>query len=156
MQDGMMNKNNSMIKLKTGFLIVFSFFLFNSKASLAQNSVEGVWLTHYKEAKVKIFQYNGKVYGKIVWLQKPYNEHGKEVTDKNNPNKNLRNRKLMKLTILRNFEYENGKWVNGTLYDPTDGGTYKCKLWLENKNTLKVRGYAGILYETETWTRTKP
>jgi uncharacterized protein (DUF2147 family) len=33
-----------------------------------------------------------------------------------------------------------------------NGKTYKCAIWLEG-NTLKVRGYVGVFYETHTWTR---
>ena len=52
-----------------------------------------------------------------------------------------------------------GKWVttdnesNVEIYQSGDKlYTYKCTIWLEG-NTLKVRGYVGVFYETHTWTR---
>jgi uncharacterized protein (DUF2147 family) len=35
-------------------------------------------------------------------------------------------------------------WEKGTIYDPENGKTYSCKIYLENKNTMKIRGYIGI------------
>ena len=54
-----------------------------------------------------------------------------------------------------------GKWVTEAgdaqveIYqqgDKVNGKTYKCTIWLEGNN-LKVRGYLGIFYETQTWKR---
>jgi uncharacterized protein (DUF2147 family) len=54
------------------------------------------------------------------------------------------------------FKSENN-WEKGTIYDPENGKTYSCKIYLENKNTMKIRGYIGIslIGRTDTWTRIK-
>ena len=36
--------------------------------------------------------------------------------------------------------------------DPEDGKVYKAEMWTEGSN-LKVRGYLGPFYKTQTWTR---
>jgi uncharacterized protein (DUF2147 family) len=43
--------------------------------------------------------------------------------------------------------------VDGEIYDPVHGKTYKCKMWFENDKTLRVRGYIGVpaLGRTMTW-----
>ena len=45
-----------------------------------------------------------------------------------------------------------GKWEGGKIYNPKNGKTYKCSIWLDGNN-LKVRGYVAMFYETQTWTR---
>ena len=46
-------------------------------------------------------------------------------------------------------------WAKGTIYDPEDGKTYKCKMTLTDPKTLGVRGYIGIslIGRTTVWTR---
>ena len=36
--------------------------------------------------------------------------------------------------------------------DPEDGKVYKAEMWLD-QGRLKVRGYLGLLYRTQTWVR---
>ena len=120
-------------------LIAITIFFIASHFTYAQSEITGVWLTQDKEVKVEIYENNGKYFGKTIWLK--------------NPNLSLRKRLLINLTILTHFIFESGEWINGKIYDPYEGETYKCKMWLENPKTLKVRGYFGFLYETETWTK---
>jgi uncharacterized protein (DUF2147 family) len=47
-------------------------------------------------------------------------------------------------------------WSSGKILDPESGNVYTCSLWLEDRTTLKVRGYAGpldLFYRTQTWKR---
>jgi uncharacterized protein (DUF2147 family) len=58
--------------------------------------------------------------------------------------------------VLKDFEFDGKKeWKGGTIYDPESGKTYKAYFYLENKNTLKLRGYVGVsaLGRTQTWTK---
>ena len=36
--------------------------------------------------------------------------------------------------------------------DPEDGKIYKAEIWVED-GKLKVRGYLGVFYKTQTWLR---
>ena len=56
------------------------------------------------------------------------------------------------VNILTGLTKNGKKWEGGKIYNPMNGKTYKCTIWLEG-NTLKVRGYVGVFYETHTWTR---
>jgi uncharacterized protein (DUF2147 family) len=142
------------MKTKFKILLIMIFLGISALNGFSQHNLFGsYWLTQDKEAKIKFDTINGLVFGKIVWLKSPYDNNGNPVKDNNNPNKLQKNRELMGLSILKNLEFNGKEWINGTLYDPTDGGTYKCKMWFENGN-LKVRGYLGFLYETETWIKT--
>ena len=134
--------------------IILLFFLITKK-SFPQSEIIGIWLTQDKEAKVQIFQNGSHCFGKIIWLKKPIDDKGNPVLDRNNPKDELKKRQFMNLVILNGFTYKDKEWIGGTMYDPTDGGTYDCKMWFENRDTLKVRGYLGFLYETESWSRVK-
>jgi len=123
------------------------------RAQAAPSAFTGVWLTQDGDAKVLISEQEGEYSGKIVWLRTPKEDWGKATTDEKNPNPSLRGRPVLGLVILEGFVLRSGALAGGTLYDPTDGTTHACKMWLENDATLKVRGYLGLLFETETWTR---
>ena len=132
---------------------ILGFLLFVSFTTTAQTEILGTWLTQDKEAKVELYKSDGKYYGKIVWLKNPTDEFGKPVTDVENPDKALQSRQLINLVILSDLKFDDNEWTDGTLYDPEKGSTYDSKIWLEDNKTLKVRGYIGFLYETETWTK---
>ena len=109
--------------------------------------IMGKWITEAGDAQVEIYQQGDKINGKIVWLQQ-----GPETKDKHNPDEKLKERKLMGVNILSGLSKSKDKWEGGKIYNPKNGKTYKCTIWLEGKN-LKVRGYLGIFYETQTWKR---
>ena len=43
-------------------------------------------------------------------------------------------------------------WSGGKILDPGNGKIYRCKIWLKD-GELKVRGYFGPFYRTQTWRR---
>lgn len=51
---------------------------------------------------------------------------------------------------------DGNSWSSGKILDPENGEVYTSKLWLDDANTLQVRGYAGpfdLFYRTQTWKR---
>jgi len=119
------------------------------------------WVTEDAKSRIEIFQERGKYAGKIVWLKDPVYEEGDPeegviVHDRENPDKNKRDRPILGLRMLEGFEYA-GKnlWKKGTIYDPENGKTYKCKMTLEDRNTLRVRGFIGVsmIGRTTVWKR---
>lgn len=124
-------------------------------AASAQNQITGKWLSEDKEGITEIYKQNGKFYGKIVWLRNPEDDKGTPFTDTENPEKALKKRPLQGLVILEEFYYQNNEWKGGKIYDPESGKSYTCLMWLADKNTLKVKGYWGIFYQTQTWKRTE-
>jgi uncharacterized protein (DUF2147 family) len=55
---------------------------------------------------------------------------------------------------LDRFEYN---CEHGTIYDYENGKTYSCKIYLDNKNPMKISGYIviSLINITDTWTRIK-
>jgi len=121
------------------------------------DDVVGIWLNATGKGKIQVYKENGTYYGKIVWLREPLNEKGQPKLDTNNPNNSLKSKPIVGAIILRDFEFKDGEWTNGKIYDPESGKDYKCYMRFRDANTLNVRGYIGIsmIGRTEVWTRTK-
>ena len=107
----------------------------------------GTWITEAGDGNVEIYENNGKVFGKIVWLKK-----GADTKDTHNPDAKLRDRKLIGVNLLSGLTKKGDKYEGGKIYDPKSGKTYKCTIWLDGKE-LKVRGILGIFHSTQTWKR---
>ena len=136
---------------------IFSLFLLTSILSFGQevnkaDKILGVYQTQNKDAKIQFYKKGDKYYGKVIWISQPKDADGNPILDRHNPNKTLRKNSVLNLITIRNLSYEDGEWVGGTIYDPKNGKTYDCILWLEN-GKLKVRGYVGWFYDTKTWTK---
>ena len=131
------------------------FFLLMAVTSKAQykDAIVGKWLSADGDGKVEIYKKGDKYYGKLVWLKEPNEDNGTPKVDDENPDASKRSTPLMGLVILKNFTFEDGFWQNGTIYDPKNGKTYKCEMWMDGKNTLRIRGYVAFLHRTESWTR---
>ena len=56
--------------------------------------------------------------------------------------------------IIKDLRLEGDRYKGGTILDPEDGKIYKAELWVEGGN-LKVRGYHGPFYKTQTWLKGK-
>ena len=138
-------------------LLVSITIVISTAFATPSDDVLGIWLNSSGKGKIQVYKENGKYYGKIVWLREPLNEKGQPKMDSNNPNANLKSKPLVGAIILRDFEFVDGEWTNGRIYDPENGKDYKCYMRFKDANTLNVRGYIGIsmIGRTEVWTRTK-
>ena len=121
------------------------------------DAILGHWYTdpEEKDAVVEIYKENDLYSGKIVWLKEPKNDDGTAKVDKNNPDEARQKDPLVGLNLVKGFTYKgSSKWAGGTIYDPNNGKTYKCKMAL-NGDELKVRGYIGVslLGRTTVWVR---
>lgn len=136
-------------------------------AEASSDSVLGTWVTEGGKSRVEIAKDKaGRYVGKITWLKEPdYPEdhpeeidRGKPKHDRFNPDKSKRSQPIIGLTVLKDFKYDgDGVWSGGTIYDPENGKTYKCKMTLEGK-TLHVRGFIGIslIGRTTDWKQYEP
>jgi uncharacterized protein (DUF2147 family) len=147
--------------MKRIILILSSFLIYafaNGQSSAEADRILGLWQTGSGKGRIQITKYGDKFGGKIVWLKEPNDKEGKPKTDKKNPDESKRKNPTIGLNNLLGFTYEgDGKYENGSIYDPENGKLYKCVITMENENTLKVRGYIGItmIGRTDTWTRVK-
>jgi uncharacterized protein (DUF2147 family) len=151
-----MDKENKkrMIDIKKILALIFFLVVWMTSFSQSSDAIVGKWYNTEKDAQVEIYKEGGKYYGKIVWLQDPI-KNGKPKTDKNNTDESKRDRPIMGMKFLNNFEHTGSNWENGTIYDPKNGKTYSCIIKKKNEKTLEVRGYVGIslIGRTVEWTK---
>jgi uncharacterized protein (DUF2147 family) len=120
------------------------------------DSPVGMWKTvDDKTGKVKsevqLYEQGGKLFGKITALTDPIDKQGKpricsdcKGADKDKP--------IVGLVIVKDLSPSKDRYKGGTILDPEDGKVYKAELWMED-GKLKVRGYLGVFYKTQTWVK---
>lgn len=118
------------------------FMLLAVPCAIARAAIpESVWLIDGKVA-VQIFDCNGLLCGRILWLQTPRDPQGVLDRDKNNPNPSLRQRGLCGLTLLWNLHPDGSdRWKDGWFYNPDDGKTYKVTAELKSPDLMTARIY---------------
>ncbi|AEI65656.1 DUF2147 domain-containing protein [Corallococcus macrosporus] len=129
------------------------------KAPAAAPAAVGRWTTIDDETKkpksvIAIYEENGKLYGKIEKLFREPKEEQNPLCDKCEGA--LKNQPIIGMTILRDLKKDDDEWSGGSILDPANGKTYKCKIAVEDGGKkLKVRGYIGmaLLGRTQYWVR---
>jgi uncharacterized protein (DUF2147 family) len=109
------------------------------------------------ESRIRISKSADKYVARIVWMKEPNGPDGKPLLDSKNPDEKLRNRPILGIAVFYNLAIEGDELKGGVAYDYESGKFYSCKAWLEDTDTLKIRGYAGIslLGQTVTLKRVK-
>ena len=141
--------------MKKYLLTISLTFLVGVVTNYAQ-TVEGKWKTideNTGKARsiVEIYQKEGKMYGKVVDIMDPNRKKATCTTctgkEKGKP--------ILGLEIIKGLEKDGDEYVDGTIFDPESGKTYKSKIWLneDDPDKLNVRGYVMFLYRTQEWIR---
>lgn len=121
--------------------------------ALAADSIAGRWITEDRDAVVEIKQCGNVTCGRIArFLITP--PDGADQRDINNPDANLRKRKLLGLPILTQFREDGSKW-RGRIYDPNNGKSYRSVIERKGTNTIEVSGCIGPFCQTQTWRRAR-
>lgn len=130
-------------------------FLVMPFLTLAQSSVTGKWKTIDDEtgkekSVVEIFERNGLVYGKVVKLYPAAGQPADPSCDACDSNDARYQKKILGMEILLSMKQSGTEYSGGTILDPKNGKVYNCKIWREGEE-LKVRGYLGPFFRTQTW-----
>lgn len=108
--------------------------------AFAGTPATGVWKLDNGKVTVKVSPCGGNLCGTVIGLKKPRDDKGRPRLDKENPDKALRSRPVIGLTILSNMKPDGSNRWNGTIYNPDDGNTYRSRMKLQNASTMKVEG----------------
>lgn len=138
-------------KVSLLFMVFLGINLANSQ------SIFGKWKTiddrtGNPKAIIDIYEKDGLMYGVIEKIVEP----GKENALCIKCDGDLKDKPVVGMTIIDGLkENEDGEWKGKTLFDPEQGMTFRCKIWLnpDNSDELKVRGYLAFIYRTQTWVR---
>ena len=102
---------------------------------------EGVWLVDPNSA-VQIFDCNGSLCGRVVWLRNVRDPSGQIQRDKKNPNPAERPRLVCGMTVLWGLKPAgSGRWAGGWFYNPDDGDTYSVTAELRSGDVIEARIY---------------
>jgi uncharacterized protein (DUF2147 family) len=144
------------MKKITSFLVAAA--MMSAGTAMAADSLVGNWNTVDEKtgevrSNVAVYEQGGKIFAKITGLTEPNDAQGKPKTctacegeDKNKP--------IVGLVVVKDLSASGDRYKGGTILDPDDGKVYKAELWLE-EGKLKVRGYLGMFYRTQTWLKAK-
>ena len=122
--------------------------------ALTADAPVGKWKTVDEKSgrvtsEVELYEQGGKLFGKITGLPEPNDAQGKPKTctkcqgaDKDKP--------IVGLVIVKDLAPSGDRYKGGTILGPEDGKVYKAEVWTED-GKLKVRGYLGPFYKTQTW-----
>ncbi|WP_346855664.1 DUF2147 domain-containing protein [uncultured Draconibacterium sp.] len=142
-------------------LFILFFLGIYAMAGFAQEAdkIVGVWWNDEKTTKIEVEKKDGKYIGTIVYMIPEKYENGLPPKDDENPDEALRERSIIGIQILKDFEYnaKDKEWKDGTIYDPKSGKTYDCYAWLESEDLLKLKGFvAGIRWmgKSSEWYKT--
>lgn len=153
-----------MKKILTGLMIIMFVAVFFCIPAKAQSTITGIWKTVADEGPdkgketsyIEIFEKNGAYFGKITkLLLKPQDTLCDKCKGdlKNKPVVGMINMQDMKKTGNMDEEF-GAEYAGGTIMDPENGKTYKCKMWVKG-DVLTTRGYIGFFYRTGQWFRLK-
>lgn len=134
-----------------------SLLLIALSTSAFSQSVLGKWKTiddETNEAKsvVELYEKEGKVYGRIIRLFRKAGEDQDPVCTQCDTGDARYQKKIIGMEIIKEMQKSGEEYTEGNILDPNNGKIYNCKMWLEG-NDLKLRGYWGPFFRTQTWVR---
>ncbi len=123
----------------------------------AQDDVTGLWKTiddETGEAKsvVRIYEAGKNIHGEIVSLFPTPGQPEDPVCDECPEEDDRYGQKIIGMEIIRDMKKDGDEYSGGTVLKPDEGKIFKCRIWRDGED-LKVRGYWGIFYRTQTWKR---
>jgi uncharacterized protein (DUF2147 family) len=140
-------------------VLTFLFAALLYQASAQNKKIVGVWWNQEFTLRAELYEKEGKIHGRIVWLKEDSNPDGsKPRTDINNPDKKLATRKLIGATIMHNLHWdaEKKEWHSGEIYDPKSGSTYSCYAHMQSDGTVYLKAYVWgmpFIGKGTVWTR---
>jgi uncharacterized protein (DUF2147 family) len=122
-------------------------------ASAWASEATGTWRMTNGKVTVKVSQCGTNLCANIVALKKPYYDDGTPKIDRHNPNKALRARRVIGLSLLKGMRSTGENTWAGEIYNPDDGKTYSATMTLQG-NRFKLRGCViGFLCKTQNFVR---
>ena len=133
------------------YILFLSLSFLNSNIS-ADANIFGYWLT--SGSIVKVENCDNLVCGKIITVFVEDGIDPNSILDKNNKNKSLRERALVGVDLLSEFQInreDQKTFKGGKIYDPRSGRTYNSNLYYKPSGNLKVEGCLRSFCRGEEW-----
>ena len=126
--------------------LLLSFFIY------AQSPI-GIWKNLDDEdgrekSHIEIYEQNGTLRGKVIKLLP-----AATITKCDKCTGTNKGKSLVGMDILWDLKKSGSVWEGGEILDPKKGKVYDCKIELDGKDKLKVRGFVGVSMfgRTQIW-----
>jgi len=133
------------------YILFLSLSFLNSNI-FADANIFGYWPT--SGSIVKVENCDNLVCGKIITVFVEDGIDPNSILDKNNKNKSLRERTLVGVDLLSEFQInreDQKTFKGGKIYDPRSGRTYNSNLYYKPSGNLKVEGCLRSFCRGEEW-----
>ena len=117
-------------------VVTGTLFVVGVSGQVTAGEIVGLWDTN-DGAEVEIYERDGSYYGRVARF---YDDPPAGGIDSHNPDPALRTRSLVGADFILKFEFLDGKWKNGRIYNPENGKDYEADLELDGE-VLKVSGW---------------
>lgn len=131
-------------------------FVFFGLIVFAQSPV-GIWKNLDDEdgrekSHIEIYEQNGTLRGKVIKLLP-----AATITKCDKCTGTNKGKSLVGMDILWDLKKSGNVWEGGEILDPKKGKVYDCKIELDGKDKLKVRGFVGVSMfgRTQIWYKVK-
>lgn len=138
---------------KTLFLLIF----LGMTQFLYCQSVVGRWKTiddksGIEKSVLSVYMKGEKLYAEVIQILEKGRENATCIECKGS----LKDKPILGMQIINGLKRTGiNEYTGGTILDPENGQSYRCKIWLnsDNPNELMVRGYLAFFYRTQIWKR---
>ena len=145
--------------MKKTFFAVLLILLWTVNVAMADGSPIGKWKTIDDETKkeksiVEVYEQDGKIYGRILQLLQEKDGGKSKLCEKCTGSDH--NKPTVGMVFLKGLKADGNEYGGGTIMDPNNGKTYKCKLEvLDGGAKMKVRGFIGfsLMGRNQFWYR---
>jgi len=120
--------------------------------------LNGIWATPGMGSLVKIEpcpENPAQLCGTIVWLKEDVERDGTPKRDRNNPDPLKQDAPLVGTPLLTNFVW-GAPPLDGKIYNPEDGRTYRATINAPEGDYLEVNGCVLVICQTQVWQRAAP
>lgn len=143
------------------FIILIT-LLFSTTALFCQEDISGLWESHdgagNRTGEIKLYMKDGLLYGTITKAYHP--KTGEEISDMicEGCRDKYNGQNIIGMTVVCGLEYDCNKEAycgHSACFAPEKNMIANCKIWLdkEDHDIIYLRGYLGILFETQKWYR---
>lgn len=139
-----------MINLASCKLILLLLFItsVNCTAQSKGDQLIGRWMDSKHQMLVNCYKENGKYFAKVLWVEN-LKEPGKPLPKER--------QHWINMIAMKDFEYKDNEWTNGTIYQPKTDKTYSAFITPVDENTIRVTGYVWlrVFSESEIFVRVR-
>lgn len=120
--------------------------LLSAHGMAAEEGPKGDWLVANKEARIRIVDCAGTLWGVLSWEAKP-------GLDSHNPDPAKRTRPMLGVPIVLGMKPSGPNKWSGSIYNSAWGKIFSGGVSLENPDTLRITGCLLFLCGGENWSR---